>query len=1082
MLADKQRVENETTGSKVVDGNVEAREIAIRRGDATRDCFGRRVESDKGRIGHNLSIVGVIHDAARRQAVKDRMAFRPLVRVIDNVQRFPDASFVGQWQPAGWLARFVEDGLVQEHDRGSARHAPCELCESLRIARVLGMASHENYFPFRSWLVGEIFGTVKNISTRPLLVVGRKFLDLLVVKPGVHHVRLAELLVGPHHAQRVFQSPVERRIPSIPACTQATETADTHISHYNNVRCQLAATEVAGRLSDVTAYTLANETRPDTWQLLSRREWVRNVALRIRNPFMKDSTPYISIRWSRIAFCILTFFCAPETQAQHSPAVLASRWVTGLPSVVFPDEHNTVDSILLRTHSGSVLVAAESRRVKGSIILLSRSTNGDGSWGAPRVLTRAQDDWRITAGAAGTLASGRLVLACHEWQETPGTVIHIAARPAGVHHYRWRGFRRASKLKLLISDDEGHSWTSAVTDTSGGPLAAAAMGRVFEANGVAWLPVYGPSNKSQMDAALSGVGFMRSDDDGKSWRFSHWLVKAEQSQGIGYGPGEITVLPDGRWLGMLQGNDRGRGDYTRPRVCRTISTDRGRTWSLPEQKFLNHGTSTVTLDGQAGEEIMVGGWKDRGIMFTVGTNAGDDWLYQDQVWSCIWYAPGNRGGTRLLKLGDAVMVVYHWMGTNNETRTEVRTQLIRRAVGTVSTQQKPRGKQKPAAKWRMAEAYQLPHIPAAPAGIRIKTLLKLRSGDWICLGYTGSKKAGTAYGFAPTGVCVLRSPEVTGPWKKIADLSMPPEVGGLFDTGTGAGVPGAMVQHSTGRLLLPLSTRNRKDIILTCSDDEGKTWQTIGSMARITGMPAVHEADKIVERADSSLIFPLQRPFHGASKKHPLCYIISADRGRTWSAPVFWATHPGRRYQGLPHGPFADLRETSLAVLNDTEWLGIFRESRGTPAPENAARGPLSMPLLCLARSTDNGRSWKSSFGFLGVEPDIAALPGGAVMATYRDDNLASVWISYDQGAAWHVQHDPAELPWKKGAAERSRQWPPGGEPIIRVIDNNTVVVICDSGMIPSGKLLPPEYKPRTEYQGRVQIRFFRREIKGAAK
>ena len=60
----------------------------------------------------------------------------------------------------------------------------------------------------------------------------------------------------------------------------------------------------------------------------------------------------------------------------------------------------------------------------------------------------------------------------------------------------------------------------------------------------------------------------------------------------------------------------------------------------------------------------------------------------------------------------------------------------------------------------MAEAYQLPDIPAAPAGIRIKTLLKLRSGGWTCLGYVGSRKADTAYGFAPTGVCALRAAKV----------------------------------------------------------------------------------------------------------------------------------------------------------------------------------------------------------------------------------------------------------------------------------------------------------------------------------
>ena len=746
--------------------------------------------------------------------------------------------------------------------------------------------------------------------------------------------------------------------------------------------------------------------------------------------------------------------------------------------MVLPGKHNAVDPVVLRASSGALLVAAESRWANESAILLSRNADDGSTWGDTRELVRARAGWRMSAGAAGTLASGRLVLASHEWHETLGMVIHLRQKPAGVHHYQWRGFRRASTLKVLISDVDGETWTSAVTDTEGGPLAPAAMGKMFVANGAAWLLVYGPSDEQEMDAALSGVGLMRSDDNGKSWRFSHWVAKADQSQDIGYGPGEITVLPDGRWLGMLQGNYRSLGDYTRPRVCRTISSDGGRTWSVPEPEFLNHGTSTVMLDGRAGEEIMVGGWKDRGIMFTVGTNAGADWLYQDQVWWCIWYAPGNRGGTRLLKLDDALLAVYHWMDAKDHSRTEVRAQVIRRASGLAfETSRSNDKKLKPRSRWRMAEAYQLPDIPAAPGGIRIKTLLKLRSGGWTCLGYVGSRKADTAYGFAPTGVCALRSAKVTGPWKKIADIPMPPEVGGLFDTGTGAGIPGAMVQHSSGRLFLPLSTKDRKDIILTYSDDEGKTWKTIGSMARITGLPAVHEADRIVERTDGSLILPMQRPFHGASKQHPLFYIRSNDRGQTWSEPVFWATHPGTRYEGLPHGSFADLRESSLAVLNDTEWVGVFRESRGTQAPENAERGPLSMPFLCFARSTDDGRSWKSSFGFLGVEPDIAVLPGGSVMVTYRDDNLASVWISYNNGSSWQVQQDPAELPWQKGAAEQSTQWPPGGEPIIRVIDNHTVAVICDSGMIPSGKLLPPDYKPSREFQGRVQVRFFRREM-----
>ncbi len=779
------------------------------------------------------------------------------------------------------------------------------------------------------------------------------------------------------------------------------------------------------------------------------------------------------VRASAAIIFVAVVLSMSSVHSEEAAGILPSQWVTGLPSVVIAGERNVIDPVSMRTLSGALLVAAESFVKNESVVLVSRSADQGRTWNTAQLLVRAKETFRVGAGAAGTLPSGRLVLVTNEWKEIPGTVAHVRENPVGVHHYLWNGFHRVSTISVWISDDDGATWTAATTKVDGGPLATSGTGRVFAADGAAWLPIYGPSNEQEMDASLSSVGIMRSADNGQSWRFSHWIAKANETQKIGYGTGDITILPDGRWLGLLQGNYRGLGDYTRPRVCRTISADGGRTWSIPEQKLLNHGCSTVTLDN---EEIMVGGWKDRGIMFTVGTNAGEDWLYQDQVWWCIWYGKGNRGGTHLLKLDDGVLAVYHWMDAKDNSRTEVRAQVIRRASGAAAeTRQHIREVHNTEPGWRMAEAYQVPDIPAAPAGIRIKTMLKLRSGDWTCLGYVGSKKAETAYGFAPTGVCTLRSAEIAGPWKKIADVPMPKEVGGLLDTGTGAGVPGTMVQHSSGRLFLPLSTSSRKDIILTYSDDEGKTWQAIGSMAHITGMPAVHEADKIVERKDGSLVFPMQRPYHGASKQHPLFYVCSNDRGATWSAPVFWATHVGTRYEGLPHGPFADFRETSLAVLGDSKWLGVFRESRGTLIPENVENGPLSMPFLCLARSHDDGRTWKSSFGFLGVEPDLEVLPGGAVMAAYRDDNFASVWISYDKGASWQIQHDPAELPWKRGAAEQSTQWPPGGEPIIRVIDENTVAVICDSGMIPAGKLLPADYKLSREFHGRVQVRFFRR-------
>ena len=77
-------------------------------------------------------------------------------------------------------------------------------------------------------------------------------------------------------------------------------------------------------------------------------------------------------------------------------------------------------------------------------------------------------------------------------------------------------------------------------------------------------------------------------------------------------------------------------------------------------------------------------------------------------------------------------------------------------------------------------------------------------------------------------------------------------------------------------------------------------------------------------------------------------------------------------------------------------------------------------------------------------------------LCAYREDTVATAWLSNDEDRTWQVQMDPAELPWPLHAAEPITQWPPGGESVVRVLDRDTAVVITDTGLAPACRRLPP--------------------------
>lgn len=792
---------------------------------------------------------------------------------------------------------------------------------------------------------------------------------------------------------------------------------------------------------------------------------------------------------------------------------LCAEWVPDRPVTALDGEHDAIDPVALRAANGRLLVATGSRA--GRSVMLSQSEDGGASWQVFGPIAHAAEGNRITVGAGGSLPCGRLVLAIHEWQdmmpwtytgcsplyhyrlkggpyaialqerrrEVAGRVNWVGEEPRGLHHYAWSGFRCSSTLKVLLSDDEGRTWTNAECDSGGGPIAPSAMGKVLSADGALWVAVYGPADHAEMDSALASVGLMRSDDFGRNWRFSHWVTKADKEHAIGYGPGEIAVLADGRWLGMLQGNVRGRGDYARPRICRTVSTDGGRTWSAPAAILLGPKPSLALLDG---DRLMVGTRQDRGVIFNMMLNAGEDLHYQDNVWDCIGYQVGDRGGLHLLHLdADTILASYHWMDEKNVSRCEIRSQILRRRNeyrADAPAQEEARVKRL----WRMAEAYQVPDIPDAPGGLRIGTLLKLTGGDWLAIGYGQTFTGEGSYGFTAKGFVVVRSRNIEGPWAKVG-LVQRGDDAMASDPGTGSDTPGTMIQTRTGRLLLPVSrgqwTSPDRDMELFYCDDEGETWSSLGLISSQTGLRRVRCGSRIEQLEDGRLVWTLHVGREGWKPvKGDLFYTVSTDDGVTWSKPRIWAKSQEAHYPELPHGNDGHVRsECALISTGAGRWLGAYREERGTVAPADKWFGPNGMPHICFTHSEDDGRTWTSAFGFLGVEVDMAALGDGVVLCAYREDTLAGAWLSHDAGRTWQLQMDPAELPWPSHSPDPYCQWPPGGESVVRVLDRDTAVVITDTGLMPACKPLPPEHVLTREIRGRVQVRFFRRVFRGSA-
>ena len=340
------------------------------------------------------------------------------------------------------------------------------------------------------------------------------------------------------------------------------------------------------------------------------------------------------------------------------------RWVPWELFSIPSGSESVVDPVAVSIKGGRVLVAAtvhdSSDEPAPDRIVLRMSEDEGKSWSAQTPLVQGRGpDKRLSARSIGVLRSGAILLATAEHRRLPGTVQQVGEQPEGVPRFKWTGFELESTVTMWRSEDAGKTWSERRIGALGPFLALSTCGHFVElADGSVVVGVYGPASEEQMGAGLYSVGLIRSRDGGKSWNYAGMPAAADVEQAISYGPADLALLPDGRWLCLSQMDFRGRGEHAWSRIARSTSSDGGKTWSPMEQILVGPRPSILAL---ADGTVLCTTENEMAVLLLASHDGAASWVGTCALVVLADYrAPRREGGAGWLCAMDEETVLAVW--------------------------------------------------------------------------------------------------------------------------------------------------------------------------------------------------------------------------------------------------------------------------------------------------------------------------------------------------------------------------------------------------------------------------------------